>query len=470
MRFKGWKQIFGFNYVQYIKTKAFIASTIVMAVIFALIIAGVNIIPSLMEKGGFDGIFGGGEDDPQLEKLYICNETDIAFVNLSYLESYNIETEELSRKDFDRISEEIAKGEKAYAALLISKAEYESEYEEEEGFYYDLKLYRPENEDVLSQSECEGIAEACRDGFKNSILLSLGVDENELETAKLEVNAETFVFGEEENSAIKEIVGVVIPMVISALMFSFIVTYAQIIAQSIAQEKTSRVIELLITSVRPLAIITGKVLAMLLVAITQVAAIGSVCGIVSVITMPFAASANSDVTGGAAAAAGDGVGAGTDTISEIMNVMPGLFNPGSIIAIIITLILGFLFYALLAGLVGAGVSRIEDLAASLQPLMMIAMLGFFLSYMSAAFNEDGSGNIVMTISRYIPISSPFSLPPAILLGQMSASETVISVAFLALLTALTVLLVSKVYETIILYSGNPLKLGQILKMAKNKDN
>ena len=454
MRFKGWKQIFGFNYVQYIKTKAFIASTIVMAVIFALIIAGVNIIPSLMEKGGFDGIFGGGEDDPQLEKLYICNETDIAFVNLSYLESYNIE----------------AKGEKAYAALLISKAEYEAEYEEKEGFYYDLKLYRPENEDVLSESECEGIAEACRDGFKNSILLSLGVDENELETAKLEVNAETFVFGEEENSAIKEIVGVVIPMVISALMFSFIVTYAQIIAQSIAQEKTSRVIELLITSVRPLAIITGKVLAMLLVAITQVAAIGSVCGIVSVITMPFAASANSDVTGGAAAAAGDGVGAGTDTISEIMNVMPGLFNPGSIIAIIITLILGFLFYALLAGLVGAGVSRIEDLAASLQPLMMIAMLGFFLSYMSAAFNEDGSGNIVMTISRYIPITSPFSLPPAILLGQMSASETVISVAFLALLTALTVLLVSKVYETIILYSGNPLKLGQILKMAKNKDN
>ena len=169
-------------------------------------------------------------------------------------------------------------------------------------------------------------------------------------------------------------------------------------------------------------------------------------------------------------AAGDGAAAGTDTISEIMNVMPGLFNPGSIIAIIITLILGFLFYALLAGLVGAGVSRSEDLAASMQPLMMVAMLGFFLSYMSAAFNQDGSGNIVMTISRYIPISSPFALPPAILLGQMSALETVISVAFLALLTALTVLLVSKVYETIILYSGNPLKLGQILKMAKNKDN
>ncbi|MDE6579996.1 MAG: ABC transporter permease, partial [Ruminiclostridium sp.] len=168
----------------------------------------------------------------------------------------------------------------------------------------------------------------------------------------------------------------------------------------------------------------------------------------------------------------DAAASGTvsDIGSEIMGALPGLFNAGSIIAIIIVLILGFLFYALLAGLVGAGVSRSEDLAAAIQPLMLVAMLGFFLSYMSAVFNEDGSGNIVMTISRYIPISSPFALPSAILLGEMSGVETVISIACLALLTALTALLVSKVYETIILYSGNPLKLGQILKMAKNKEN
>lgn len=466
MRFKGWKQIFGFNYLQYIKTKAFVASTIVMSVLFALIIAGINIIPTLAAEGSLDDIFGDDEDGLSLEKLYICNETDIPLVNLSELEKKNIEREEMGREEFDEKCEEIAKGEKPCAALLISKVKYE----DGDGSYFDLKLFRPENGDILSKSQCEGIAEACREGFRNSLLLSLGVEEKELETAKLEISAETAVFGESGLSFAQELAGTVVPMIISAIMFSFIISYAQIIAQSIAQEKTSRVIELLITSVRPLAIITGKVLAMLLVAITQVAIIFGVCGIVGAVTMPFGIFANADMISGAAGAAGEGSAAATDIGSEFMTAMPGLFNAGSIIAIIITLILGFLFYALLAGLVGAGVSRSEDLAAAMQPLMLVAMAGFFLSYMSAAFNSDGSGNIVMTVSRYIPISSPFALPPAILLGQMSALETVISVAFLTLLTALMALLVSKVYETIILYSGNPLKLGQILKMAGKKDS
>lgn len=301
--------------------------------------------------------------------------------------------------------------------------------------------------------------------------MHLGVDEKDLETAKLEINSETAIFGEEESSVVQEIAGMIVPMIISVFMFSFIISYAQIIAQSIAQEKTSRVIELLITSVRPLAIISGKVLAMLLVAITQVAIIFGVCGIVSAVTLPFSifAAGGEAISGAASAVGGTAAAEGGEIGAEIINALPGLFNVGSFIAILITLILGFLFYALLAGLVGAGVSRSEDLAAAIQPLTMVAMLGFFLSYMPAAFNEDGGGNIVMTISRYLPISSPFALPPAIILGQMSVVETVISIAFLALLTFLTVLLVSKVYETIILYSGNPLKLGQIIKMAKNKE-
>lgn len=466
MRFKGWKQIFSFNYVQYIKTKAFIGSTIAISIIFALIIAGINIIPSLAAKGSFDGIFGGDDDTLQLEKMYICNETSVPLADLSFFEDNNIKTEDISKAEFETKSEEVAKGSNAYAVLHIS----EVKNEEGKNQYYDLKLYRPENEEILSKSECENISAICGTLFQNSLLMHLGVDEKDLETAKLEINSETAIFGEEESSLVKEIVGMIVPMIISVFMFSFIISYAQIIAQSIAQEKTSRVIELLITSVRPLAIISGKVLAMLLVAITQVAIIFGVCGIVSAVTLPFSIFAGSDAISGAAAAVGESAAAeGGDIGAEIINALPGLFNVGSFIAILITLILGFLFYALLAGLVGAGVSRSEDLAAALQPLTMVAMLGFFLSYMPAAFNEDGSGNIVMTISRYLPISSPFALPPAIILGQMSAVETVISIAFLALLTFLTVLLVSKVYETIILYSGNPLKLGQIIKMAKNKE-
>lgn len=458
MRFKGWKNIFCFNYVQYIKTRAFIVSTIVISALFALLIAGVNIIPSLL----LDDESGEEEENTfDIKKVYIYNETSVPWADNSFFESIKAETEEINKDAFEEKCKEVAEGDKPEAVLYIG--ERKDEQGAQTGF--DIKLYCPENDELLSESEATDIADICAASFKNSVLMYLGVDRDSLSTANMDISTVALVYGAEESSFARKLAGVIAPMIISALMFSFIISYAQIIAQSIAQEKTSRVIELLITSVRPLAIIVGKVLAMLLVAVTQVAIISAVSGAAGLLTLPF----NSLMNG--SGAVGEAISAGGEGVSDqIFTALPGLTNPISIIAIIITLILGFVFYALLAGIVGAGVSRSEDLAAALQPLMMVAMAGFFLSYMSAAFNESGEGNAVMTAAMYIPISSPFALPSAILLGDISPLQTALSICLLAVLTALTALLVSKVYESIILYSGNPLKLGQIFKMAGKKRN
>lgn len=473
MKIKGWKNILSFNYIQYVKTKAFIVSTVIISLLFALIIGAVNIIPMLASDDGGGGIFG-GEDDPdtQLETLYIYNATSVPTDNFSDIENAKFKTVFLEKEEFDKKSKEIAEGSKAELSLMISEAKND----ENELDHYELKIFRPENQEVISESYSEAIAELCSEAFQDSVLLSLGVSKEDLSSANLEIYADTEVFGKEQLSMVKQIVKTVVPMFTALIMFSFIISYAQIIAQSVAQEKTSRVIELLITSVRPLAIIVGKVLAMLLVALTQVAIIGTVSGITAAITIPLGffgrmgEIGNIADIGNAAGNVSAAPGAQEEAqqvMGEIFNSLPGLFNPASIIAIIITVLLGFVFYALLAGLVGAGISRMEDLASGMQPLMMIAMVGFMLSYMSSAFNEDGTGNAVMTISRYIPISSPFALPAAIIMGEMTAAETAISIIILAILAALTALLVAKVYESIILYSGTPLKLGQMIKMAKN---
>lgn len=458
MRFKGWKNIFSFNYIQYIKTKAFIGSTAVIAVLFALIIAGINIIPSMLMG---DEPSGGDEDIYDLKKLYIYNETIVPWADNSFFDTMKIETEEIGKDAVDEKCKEVAEGDKAEAVLYIS----EKQDEDNNLSGFDIKLYYPENSDIISKSEATDIADLSAFLFKNSMLMFLGVDEDDVYVANMDISRAALVYGAEESSIARQVAGTIAPIVVSAFMFVFIISYAQIIAQSIAQEKTSRVIELLITSVRPLAIIVGKVLAMLLVAVTQIAIIGAASGIVGLLTLPFNAFVNGsvDVSGEAAPEVADIGG-------ELASALPGLTNPASITAIIVVLILGFLFYALLAGIVGAGVSRSEDLAAALQPLMMVAMVGFFLSYMPAVVNDSGEGNTLMTVAMYIPISSPFALPSAILLGDISPLQTVLSIGLLAVLTALTAMLVSKVYETIILYSGNPLKLSQIFKMAGNKKN
>lgn len=473
MRFKGWKHIFSFNFIQQVKSKAFIGSTIVLSLLIALAVAAISLLPVILSGDDFgsSGIFGGDDaDEKSITALYVYNETDFPTFDFAPLMEMEINCSELSESDFEKKCEEIALGSKAEVSLRISAVK-NSDGDIQR---ISLSMFRPEDEEVLSKEIAENLGYTCEALFKEAMLISLGVSKEDINLAQLELDTSVHVYGAEEESELKQALSMIIPMIFSLMLFTFIVSYAQIIAQSIAMEKTSRVIELLITSVRPLAIITGKILAMLLAAVTQLMIIGAVSGITFAITLPFGIFSQNGMAAidSAVNSAGEIVAevsaSGFDFQAEIVEALPGLFNAGSIAAIIITMLLGFLFYALLAGLVGAGVSRSEDLANAIQPLMLVAVVGFFLSYMSSAFNFDGEGNIVMVLSRYIPISSPFALPGAIVMGEMTGMETLISVSLLAVLTGLMVLLVSKVYENIILYSGNPLKLGQIIKMAKQK--
>lgn len=471
MKCKGWKQILSFNYIQYVKSKSFIVSTIIISVFFALAMAAINIVPVLVTGGSFDGFIGGEENKNPVSQIYILNETDYPTFDFEYFKDMGITCTELEDDAFKAKAEEISKSETPQAAVELSPVNNA----EGKLVSVDVTVFRPENKDVVSKAQGEEIGYLCGTLLKQSILQSIGVDKEDIYLAEIGINTEVQIYGSGISSEVKEMVGILVPMFSALIMFTFIVSYAQIIAQSVAQEKTSRVIELLITSVRPLAIIVGKVLSMLLVAVTQLAIVGAVSGIAFAATAPFGiASKAGQLVETATSAMGEVTVAVTEAstgggfMQELTNALPGLFNPAAIIAIIVVFILGFLFFALLAGLAGASVSRTEDLASAIQPLMLVAMAGFFLSYTSSAFNYDGEGNAVMVIARYIPISSPFALPAPILTGEMSGVEISIAVLLLAILTVLMAMLVAKVYENIILYSGSPLKLGQIIKMAGSK--
>ncbi len=469
MRFKGWKPIFSFTYLQQVKSKGFIASTIIICV---LIIA-IAVLIGVFSFSGLGDILGGEDSETKgLDTLYICNETNVPDFDASLID---INCVIVDKSELEGLLETVKTGDKAEAVLHVL---YEGG---EEGGNVRLKFYRPMNKDIVSDSYMDNAATVCRSLYKTALLTSLGVDAENVGLAETLFSSEILVYGE-ELSEFREILNVVVPMLFAAVMFMFIISYAQIIAQSVAMEKTSRVIELLITSVRPLAIVMGKVFAMLLVVLTQLLIIGAVAGaavgVMSLIAMSVGG--GELVNAGMDAAQGLGEAMQAADISwqaEIFQAAPGLFDPLSIIALIIIFLLGFLFYSLLAALIGAGISRSEDLATGMQPLALISMLGFFLSYFPAAFNmgyDFGGGeisaepNFLMILARYLPISSPFALPSAIVLGQMGAAEIVISTLILALLTFGTMMLVAKVYENIILYSGSALKLGQIIKMAKSK--
>lgn len=459
MKIKGWKKILAFTYMQTVKSKSFKVGTIVVCILVMLMSAAINVVPALLAGGGSSepGSSGGtsedGSDQPaSVNTLYIYAECELPF---DLPESEGVEYVWLEQSQLEDKLNEVTSGDDPDLLLLLSGEED-----------FTAAFFRPENEAVLSKSVAQDFAESFTDDFTKALYLSIGVDEADLSLAQADVN--TYVQVYDEKSEIQQVLAVLLPMALALIFYMFIMLYSQQIATSMATEKSSRVIELLITSARPLAIIVGKIAGTLLVCISQIAIIGAAGGLAFAVTIPFgivgavsSAPAIGELVGSTVEAA-DSLNIG----AELAAAMPGALNAGSLIAVLVTLILGFIFFALLAGLVGASVSRMEDLAGAMQPLMLIAVMGFMLAYMPSAMNLEGDMDSVITFSHFFPISSPFALPSAILMGEMDALETVIAVVMLAVMTCLAALLTAKVYESMIFYSGSRLKLGQILRMAK----
>lgn len=454
MMTKGWGKILKFTYLQNIRSKPFIISTVVVGALMILMVLGINFLPGLLGGDGGEDIFGGGEETGLgIDRVYLLDESGLT-PDYSALSGMGATVELVGREQYEALVASIATSDVKQVTAAVSLTEYG----------YDILISRPENSDIVSSGDAGTVGAVIAASVKNANLIALGVDPADLARANITVSTQVTVAGEAPKSMVTEIVDVLLPTISSIVLFMFIFSYGTLVAQAIATEKTSRVMELLLTSVRPLAVIIGKIAAIGLVSITQIAVLGLCTTVTMLFSAPFGLLGQ--VLGSVPAAAAD---VETQMIVGELQAAFANINLLSIVWIVIIFILGFLFYALLAGLIGASVSRIEDLQSAMQPLSLIGVFGFYLAYMPKIFDiETGDSNIFTVIGMYLPISSPFALPSAIMLNEISLLQTVVAVAVLALLDVLMCVLVARVYENIILHTGDRIKLGTLLKMAGSK--
>lgn len=459
---RGWKKVFGFTFVQYVKTKSFIVGTVIMALIVILLTAGLNVIPKIAGAG--DEISGDGADitNIQLTKVYISDSTgtltdeDIAgFAGMGFPQPER--TEDITGL-IDRLS-----GEEAGQVLVTIAAD------ESDGIIagYTVKTFYSPDTDGDSVDAVSGAAVAL---MKYRSMLDIGVKPEDFAATQRYYSTSKIQAGSDEWNVLESAINYIVPIVFSLILFIFIFAYGQTVAQSIATEKTSRVMELLLTSVRPLAVVIGKVLAMCLVSIMQFVMIALLGAGTFAATAPFG-------IGGDIMKIMQDPAVQTGQNAEIAQALSGSFgslSPLTFVLILVIFILGFLFFALIAALVGASVSRMEDLAQAMQPYSLLGVLGFYLAYFPIIFNADSfesgaaTSNSMQLFSYYFPISSPFSLPSALLLGTLSLGQVLVAVLILAAFVALVAVIVARVYEMIILHNGSRLKFKDIIALALKK--
>lgn len=485
MRIKGWQKVLKFTYIQIIKSKSFIASTSIMLAVIAIMLLAANYLPGLLadrnENNAEDSETQGETQQEEyiditddegnviervkahvIKKTYILDNSGLD-IDYSFLSDLKIEYEFIDKEQSQTIMQTVTDSSEAVVLTVIETGSSFNRL----GF--GVRMSRPESTDLIKNSDCNNLLGAFSNAIRETNLIRLGIPEEDIDDAfpfirtAVNVNGETSRGGE-----VMEAVSMTLTLVTSLVLFVLIIAYGQLTAQAIATEKASRVMELLLTSVKPLAVIVGKVIGTLLVALTSIVVIGGVGTMLFLVLAPTGSLSQIDQ------AIAENIDTENPVVAEAitsdLGTVLGGFNTTNIILIIVIFIMGFLFFSLIAGLIGATVSKIEDLQTALQPLMLISALGFYLTYFSAftGLDPDGNGNAVVTLSWYLPISSPFALPSAIIAGKIGGTQLAVAIGVLALFLVLFALFVAKVYEQIILHNGNRLKIKDIVKLAKNK--
>ncbi|MBQ9947488.1 MAG: ABC transporter permease [Oscillospiraceae bacterium] len=461
MKTKGWQKIFRFTFIQHIKTKSFIVGTIIVCLLTALMVAGVNVLPKLLSDEE-EVISGSSSELTYPDTVYIYDNCEIMVPqDLTSLRNAGINVQQ-TRFNITEMTDKLAESTESAAMVLIDEAT-------QDGFVlgYNVKTYySPET----PSEAVDGVTTAIYQMVDYRNMMNAGVSPENYAATQRYITTSKVTAGADEWNIFESAINYFVPIVVSLVLFMLIFVYGQTVAQSIATEKTSRVMELLLTSVRPLAVVIGKVLAMGLVSICQFILICLVGG------GTFFATASFGIGGEIMALMNNAenlVGENAE-IAEAINNTIGSITPLTIILVLVIFILGFLFFALIAALAGASISRMEDLQQAMQPLSFLGIVGVYLAYFPVIFNIDSmetgaaSINPVQIFSYYFPVSSPFALPSALLLGTLSTIEVVIAIAILAVFVVLIAIVVAKVYEAIILHNGNRIKMTDIFKMALRK--
>lgn len=229
-----------------------------------------------------------------------------------------------------------------------------------------------------------------------------------------------------------------VAMIVSILLFFAIYFCALQVSSSITVEKTSKIMETLVTSTSPRTIILGKTIGIGLVGLGQI--------LLFVVTAVICANISLDHA----------------VLEQLFNLNG--FTPLLIIITLAYFILGYFAYALLYALVGSTVSKPEDIQSANTPVAIITMIGFYLAYFTLT---DPTSNLNV-VAALLPISSPFCMPIRIMMGAASGWEVTISIIILLAFCYIVAKIAIKIYSSAILNYGTRMTISDMIKTYKEK--
>jgi ABC-2 type transport system permease protein len=219
----------------------------------------------------------------------------------------------------------------------------------------------------------------------------------------------------------------VLGSVAGVLIYLALMTGGQLVAQGVVEEKSSRVVELLLATIRPWELMAGKVIGIGLLGLIQVALYGIV---------------------------GVGLAVGLDVLDLSVGAAVG-----TVIWLIVWFVIGFVMYAFAFAAAGALVSRQEDVAGVVMPVLIFVIVGYVLGI---SILPGDPGNQLVEVLSVIPLFAPTLMPMRLAMGGVPAWEAILALVLaLAMIPALAVL-AGRIYRNAVIHIGARVSLRKAL--------
>ncbi len=404
-------KILRFELKNYLGNKVFVGVTIALVTLIAVVLNFPRFIEIFESKGGEVAV----EKELLVLTGEYADEAEALFA--SAFADYDIK---ISKESLDSIKASVADGSVAGAFLLDGLTDFT--------YYVDnLSMY-----DANSVIATEALSELYR---INAMAIS-GMTPEEIEAVmsiQITSNVETLGKNQMDNYFYTYIMVMALYMVI--------MLYGQMVATNVATEKSSRAMELLVTSANPSSMMFGKVTASCIAGLLQIISVFGSAILFYQLNREY----------------WDGM-----AIIESIFDMPIEL----LLYMIVFFVLGFLIYAFLFGAVGSTVSKLEDINTSITPIMLVFIFGFMVVIFGMSSGDVDT--VLMRAMSYIPFTSPMAMFTRIAMSTVPIWEILISVGILAVSVVGIGFLAAKIYRIGVLLYGTPPKLSAIIKVLRTK--
>lgn len=411
---KQFLNILRFEFFGYLKNKIFTGVTLALVLVIALVLTYPR----------FSGIFkgSGSEDAAEKEKIMLVDnvsaDKDVTLtIFKTAMADYDIA---LADKSVDELKQLVDSGEYQSAIVITSPTTYS---------------YIVKNVGMYDAGQTI-IDEVMLNKYRIDAMSSMGIQpERANEVLSATITSELIQTGKDQRA------NFFYTYVLIFGLYMAILLYGQFVATSVATEKSSRAMELLITSANPVNLMFGKVIGAGLAGLLQICALLGSSFVFFNINKSF--------------------WDGNMVVNSIFNM------PVSILLYtVLFFTLGYFIYSFLYGAVGSLASKVEDINTSSMPITTL----FIAAFMVVMFSM-GSGNVdspLMVVASYVPFTSPMAMFTRIAMGDVASYEIIISVVILVISTAAIGYISAKIYKVGVLLYGKTPKLSNILKSMKNK--